>query len=180
MTRSPWREKEQEPLSCGITPIGDCAIVHAPKSATTVHSKSSVPRESRDAAFVGVCMRTNWTGSEVTMRPKPTRMPGELCGSPRLLRASRRQYHQWCVVRWPASSCRRPLSGAGERARLLPWFAHAAASLGQIVLDLVCLHPCLTPRVPNYRITMRSAGRPSRTIVQLEGAPLCEIRAGEE
>ena len=31
---------------------------------------------------------------------------------------------------------------------VIPWLAHAAASLGQVVLDLVCLHPCLTPRVP--------------------------------
>src|SRR2546430_16643161 len=40
---------------------------------------------------------------------------------------------------------------------VMPWFSNAAASLGQVVLDLVCLHPCLTPRVP--LIAIPASGR---------------------
>jgi len=60
----------------GLIQLSDnFAIGHEPKTAITARSKPSVPRVSRDVAFVVVWMNSIWIGSEATTRRSLTRKP---------------------------------------------------------------------------------------------------------
>src|SRR5579884_134742 len=62
---------------------------------------------------MGVCTCWQWPGHRLAM-------PDEPFGSLRLLPSRIYQHHRWCVVRWPAASCRHLLSGASEWAWRCP------------------------------------------------------------